>query len=79
MIIKNVKHILGDNTEIAFMRLIAEDDKILINNTDNTTWHCVDVLEEDLSYWSEINIKDFEEEATIEDYQNALRVLGVSL
>lgn len=79
MIIKNVKHIFGDNTEATLMRLIADDDKILINNTDNTTWHCVDVLEEGLSDWSEINIKDLEEEATIEDYQEALRILGVSL
>lgn len=53
MTTKNVKHIYGDDTEIAYVRLIADEGKVLTNGTNE--WNCVDVLPEDVGKWSEID------------------------
>lgn len=77
MTTKNVKHILGDGTEIAYVRLTADDGKVLTDGTSE--WNCVDVLPEDVDKWSEIDapIVD-DEDATEADYLAALAELGVS-
>lgn len=77
MTTKNVKHILGNGTEIDYVRLTADDGKVLTDG--NTEWNCVDVLPEDVDKWSEIDapIVD-DEEATEADYLAALAELGVS-
>lgn len=76
MTIKNVKHILGDGTEIAYVRLTADEGKVLTDGTNE--WNCVDVLAEDVEKWSEVDapIVD-DEDATEADYLNALAELGV--
>ena len=73
---KNVKHILGDGTELAYVRLIADEGKALTDGTSE--WNCVDVLPEDVGKWSEIDapVPD-NEDATETDYLNALAELGV--
>lgn len=53
MTTKNVKHIYGDDTEIDYVRLIADEGKVLTNGTNE--WNCVDVLPEDVGKWSEID------------------------
>ena len=53
MTTKNVKHIYGDGTEIAYVRLIADEGKVLTDGTNE--WNCVDVLPEDVGKWSEID------------------------
>ena len=53
MTTKNVKHIYGDETEIDYVRLIADEGKVLTNGTNE--WNCVDVLPEDVGKWSEID------------------------
>ena len=53
MTIKNVKHIHGDGTEIAYVRLTADEGKVLTDGTSE--WNCVDVLPEDAGKWSEID------------------------
>ena len=53
MTTKNVKHILGDGTEIDYVRLIADEDKALTDGAFE--WNCVDVLPEDVGKWSEID------------------------
>ena len=71
MITKNVKHIYGDGTEIAYARLIADEGKALTDGTNE--WNCVDVLAEDAEKWGEIDNED----VTDTDYLNALAELGV--
>ena len=53
MTTKNVKHTYGDDTEIDYVRLIADEGKVLTNGTNE--WNCVDVLPEDVGKWSEID------------------------
>ena len=77
MTTKNVKHILGDGTEIAYVRLTADEGKVLTDGTSE--WNCVDVLPEDVDKWSEIDAPVLEDEdATEADYLAALNELGVS-
>ena len=77
MTTKNVKHILGDGTEIDYVRLTADDGKVLTDGTSE--WNCVDVLPENISKWSEIDAPVPEDEdATEADYIAALAELGVS-
>lgn len=77
MTTKNVKHILGGGTVIDYVRLTADEDKVLTDGTSE--WNCVDVLPEDVDKWSEIDapIVD-DEDATEADYLAALNELGVS-
>ena len=76
MTTKNVKHILGDGTEISYIRLTADRSKALTDGTNE--WNCVDVLAEDVEKWSEVDapIVD-DEDATEADYISALAELGV--
>ena len=53
MTTKNVKHILGDGTEISYIRLTADEGKVLTDGTSK--WNCVDALPEDVGKWSEID------------------------
>ena len=53
MTTKNVKHILGDGTEIDYVRLTADEGKVLTDGTSE--WNCVDALPEDVGKWSEID------------------------
>ena len=53
MITKNVKHIYGNGTEIDYVRLTADEGKVLTDGTSE--WNCVDVLPEDVGKWSEID------------------------
>ena len=53
MTTKNVKHILGDGTEIDYVRLTADEGKVLTDGTSE--WNCVDVLPEDVDKWNEID------------------------
>lgn len=77
MTTKNVKHILGDGTEIDYVRLTADEGKVLTDGTSE--WNCVDVLPEDVGKWSEIDAPAPEDEdATEADYLAALNELGVS-
>ena len=74
---KNVKHILGDGTEIAYVRLTADDGKVLTDGTN--VWNCVDVLPDDVGDWSENDAPIADDaEATEADYLAALAELGVS-
>ena len=77
MTTKNVNHILGDGTEISYIRLTADDSKVLTDGTNE--WNCVDVLAEDADKWHEVDapIVD-DEDATEADYIAALAELGVS-
>ena len=77
MTTKNVKHILGDGTEIDYVRLTADEGKVLTDGTNE--WNCVDVLPEDVDKWSEIDAPVLEDEdATEAGYLAALNELGVS-
>ena len=77
MTTKNVKHILGDGTEIDYVRLTADECKVLTDGTNE--WNCVDILPEDVDKWSEIDAPVLEDEdATEADYLAALNELGVS-
>ena len=77
MITKNVKHIYGDDTEIAYVRLIADEGKVLTDGTSE--WNCVDVLPKDVDKWSEADVPIVDDEdATEADYLAALNELGVS-
>ena len=77
MTTKNVKHILGDGTEIDYVRLTADEGKVLTDGTSE--WNCVDVLPEDVGKWSEIDVPIVDDEdATEADYLAALNELGVS-
>ena len=76
MTTKNVKHILGDGTEIDYVRLTADEGKVLTDGTNE--WNCVDVLPEDVGKWSEIDAPSEDEDATEADYLAALNELGVS-
>lgn len=60
MTTKNVKHILGDGTEIDYTRLIADEGKVLTDGTSE--WNCVDVLPKDVDKWSEIDTPVLEDE-----------------
>lgn len=53
MTIRQVKHIFGDGTEQAFIRLIADSGKALTNDNGVTTWNCIDVT--DAADWVEID------------------------
>ncbi len=53
MTTKNVKHIHGNGTEIAYVRLTADDGKVLTNGTNE--WNCVDVPPDEVGKWSEID------------------------
>ncbi len=59
MTTKNVKHIYGDDTEIDYVRLIADEGKVLTNGANE--WNCVDVLPEDVGKWSEIDASTTDE------------------
>ena len=77
MTTKNVKHILGDGTEIDYVRLTADEGKVLTDGTSE--WNCVDVLPEDVDKWSEADVPIVDDEdATEADYLAALNELGVS-
>ena len=53
MTTKNVKHIHGDGTEIAYVRLTADEGKVLTDGTSE--WNCVDVPLDEVGKWSEID------------------------
>ena len=53
MTTKDVKHIYGNGSEIVYVRLIADDNKVLTDGTNE--WNCVDVLPDDVGKWSEID------------------------
>ena len=77
MTTKNVKHIFGDGTEIDYVRLTADEGKVLTDGASE--WNCVDVLPDEVGNWSEIDAPVAEdEEATEADYLAALAELGVS-
>lgn len=76
MTTKNVKHILGSGEEIDYIRLTADDGKVLTDGTNE--WNCVDVLPADVDKWSEKDAPVNDEEATEADYLAALAELGVS-
>ena len=77
MTTKNVKHIYGDDTEIDYVRLTADEGKVLTDGAFE--WNCVDVPPEDVGKWSEIDAPAPEDEDTTEaDYKAALAELGVS-
>ena len=76
MTTKNVKHITGKGQELNFIRLFADDGKVLTNDGGQTIWNCIDVLSVD--GWEEIDVPpDPGEEATPEDYEAELNRLGV--
>lgn len=60
MITKNVKHIYGNGTEIDYVRLTADEGKVLTDGTSE--WNCVDVLPEDVDKWSEIDAPVLEDD-----------------
>ena len=60
MTTKNVKHILGDATEIAYVRLTADEGKVLTDGAFE--WNCVDVLPADVDKWSEIDAPVLEDD-----------------
>lgn len=77
MTTKNVKHILGDGTEISYVRLTADEGKVLTDGANE--WNCVDVLPEDVDNWSEIDASVVDDDdATEADYLAALNEMGVS-
>ena len=53
MTTKNVKHTYGDGKEIDYVRLIADEGKVLTNGTNE--WNCVDVPPDEVGNWSEID------------------------
>lgn len=53
MITKNVKHILGNDAGIDYVRLIADEGKALTDGTSE--WNCVDALPDEVGKWSEID------------------------
>ena len=74
---KNVRHIYGNGTEIDYVRLTADEGKVLTDGTSE--WNCIDVMPEDVDKWSEIDAPIPEDEdATEADYLAALNELGVS-
>ena len=76
MTTKNVKHILGTGEELNYVRLTADEGKVLTDGTSE--WNCVDVLPEDVDKWSEIDAPAPEDEDADEaDYIEALNELGV--
>lgn len=76
MTTKNVKHILGSGEEIDYIRLTADEDKVLTDGTNE--WNCVDVLPADVDKWNEKDAPVNDEDATEADYIAALAELGVS-
>ena len=76
MLSKNVKHIYGNGTEIAYVRLTADEGKVITDGTSE--WNCVDVLPKDVGKWSEIDAPIVDEDATEADYKAALAELGVT-
>ena len=75
---KQVKYIYGDGTEVTKTRLFADKGKVLTNDGGETYWGCIDVDSTD--GWIEIvdptPIED-DTEATAEDYENALKEVGI--
>ena len=59
MTTKNVKHIRGNGTEIAYVRLTADAGKVLTNGTNE--WNCVDVPPDEVGKWSEIDAPAMDE------------------
>ncbi len=53
MTTKNVKHIYGDDAGIDYVRLIADEGKVLTDGTSE--WNCVDALPDEVGKWSEID------------------------
>ena len=51
MTTKNVKHIHGNGTEIAYVRLTADKGRVLTDGTNE--WNCVDVLPDEVGKWRE--------------------------
>lgn len=83
---KEVKHIAGDGQQRTFVRLFADEGKVLTNDNGKTVWSCVDVPSAD--GWAEIDAPSEEnetepatdpDEATVSDYEQALSDLGVNL
>lgn len=63
----------GDYTEL--FRLVADEGMVLTNG--ETVTSCTDT--ENIGAWAEIPDTDNPGEATAEDYQNALREMGVEV
>ena len=64
MQIKEVKHVTGNGAERTFLRLYADDHKVLTNDDGKTVWNCVDVDSAD--GWIEIDLPEDEEEEPID-------------
>ena len=62
-------------TESAYVRLIADDGMMLQNG--NKTALVIDALASDADNWTEVEFVEPDEDATTEDYENALADLGV--
>lgn len=62
-------------TESDYVRLIADDGKMLTNGFDSA--YCIDVNKSNVSEWIEVS-DDTDEGATESDYITALNTLGVT-
>lgn len=71
MTTKEVKHILGNGTEIPYTRLYADAGKVLTSGEE--TYSCVDVVPGTESEWMEIDDPDpVPEEPTAEEVLSIL-------
>ena len=59
MTTKNLKHTYAAATQTDYVRLTADEGKVLTNGTNE--WNCVDVLPEDVGKWSEIDTPAMDE------------------
>lgn len=62
-------------TESDYVRLVADDGKMLTNGFDSA--YCIDVNKSNVSEW--IEVADTDDEATESDYIEALNDLGVNV
>ena len=62
-------------TESDYVRLVADDGKMLTNGFDSA--YCIDVNKSNVSEW--IEVADTDDDATESDYITALQDLGVEV
>lgn len=60
--------------ESDYVRLVADDGKMLTNGLNSA--YCIDVHKSNVSEWIEVS-DDTDDEATTEDYENALKEVGI--